>query len=50
MNTQMPVGYDNFRKVREGFYFVDKINIIRELLDSHFEVTLITHQAALEKR
>ena len=46
MNTnitkQLPVGVDNFKKLIEGFYFVDKTHFIANLLDSYSEVSLIT--------
>lgn len=39
----MPVGVDNFRElVENGYYFVDKTNFIKELLDNKNKVTLIT--------
>lgn len=39
----MPVGVDNFREmVAREYYFVDKTNFIRELLDNKNKVTLIT--------
>ena len=39
----MPVGMDNFSKIIENkYYFVDKTNFIKELLDNKNEVTLIT--------
>ena len=39
----MPVGVDNFREmVSRDYYFVDKTNFIRELLDNKNKVTLIT--------
>lgn len=39
----MPVGVDNFAKIIENkYYFVDKTNFIRELLDKKAMVTLIT--------
>ena len=39
----MPVGVDNFREmVAREYYFVDKTNFIRELLDNKAMVTLIT--------
>ena len=39
----MPVGVDNFREmVSRDYYFVDKTNFIRELLDNKAMVTLIT--------
>ena len=39
----MPVGVDNFREmVSRDYYFVDKTNFIKELLDSKNKVTLIT--------
>lgn len=42
MHKPMPVGVDDFKKVRENYYFLDKTNMIRELIDTHAEVTLIT--------
>ena len=42
MNTGMPIGIDDFKKVREHYYFVDKTDFIRQLIDNHSAVTLIT--------
>ena len=42
MSTAMPIGVDDFKKVRENYYFVDKTDFIRQLIDSHSDVTLIT--------
>ena len=42
MNKAMPIGVDDFKKVRESYYFVDKTDFIRQLIDSHSDVTLIT--------
>ncbi len=39
---RMPVGIDNFQKLRQGYYFVDKTSFIRDLIDGHSEATLIT--------
>ena len=38
----MPVGVDDFRRVRERYYYVDKTDFIRKLIDGHAQVTLIT--------
>lgn len=39
----MPVGIDDFKKLREeGYYFVDKTRFIKDFLDGHSNVTLIT--------
>lgn len=39
----MPVGVDNFREmISRDYYFVDKTNFIKELLDNKNKVTLIT--------
>ena len=27
MNTQMPIGIDDFKEVREHYYFIDKTNL-----------------------
>lgn len=43
MNCKMPIGIDDFGKIRnKEFYFVDKTAFIRQLIDSPREVTLIT--------
>ena len=42
MNTVMPIGVDDFKEVREKYYFVDKTDFIRQLIDKHSKVTLIT--------
>ena len=41
-HKRMPVGVDDFKKLREGYYFVDKTRFIQELIDGHSDVTLIT--------
>mgnify|MGYP002512321986 CR=1 FL=1 len=34
--VKLPIGIENFEKIRtEGFYYVDKTGLIRELLDSN---------------
>ncbi len=38
----MPVGVDDFKELRENYYLVDKTDFIRQLLDGHSKVTLIT--------
>lgn len=38
----MPIGVDDFKKVRDQYYFVDKSDFIRKLIDGHSEVTLLT--------
>ena len=38
----MPVGVDDFRQVREKYYYVDKTLFIKELLDKKGEVNLFT--------
>ena len=42
MNTQMPIGIDDFKEVRENYYFVDKTHFIQSLIDGHSKVTLLT--------
>lgn len=42
MRKPMPIGIDDFKKVRENYYLVDKTDIIRKLIDTHAEVTLFT--------
>ena len=40
---KLPIGIEGFEKIRkEGFYYVDKTGLIRELLDNWAEVNLFT--------
>ena len=40
---KLPIGIDNFSKLRtEGFYYVDKSNLITDLLHNWGEVNLFT--------
>lgn len=41
-NRNMPVGVDDFKEVCENYYMVDKTDFIRQLIDGHSKVTLIT--------
>ena len=38
----MPVGVDDFKALREKYYFVDKTEFLREIIDGHSAATLIT--------
>ncbi len=41
--AKLPIGIENFEKLRkEDFYYVDKTNLIKELLDNWSEVNLFT--------
>lgn len=42
MNKRMPVGVDDFKKMRESYYCIDKTEFIKQLIDGHSEVTLLT--------
>ena len=42
MRYRLPVGEDDFAKVRQEYYFVDKSPFIREFMDRHGAVTLFT--------
>ncbi|MCD7863507.1 MAG: AAA family ATPase [Lachnospiraceae bacterium] len=43
MKKRPPIGIDNFEKlVRDGFYYVDKTGMIKELLENWGEVNLFT--------
>ncbi len=39
---RMPIGVDDFKEAVTGYYYVDKTLFIKELLDHHSKVTLIT--------
>ncbi len=42
MTKSLPIGIDNFEElIRDGYYFVDKSLLIKELLDTKAKVTLI---------
>ena len=38
----LPVGVDDFKRLRQEYYFVDKTKFIQSLMDSHSTATLIT--------
>ena len=38
----MPVGVDDFRQVRQEYYYVDKTDFLKTLIDGHAQATLIT--------
>lgn len=43
MKKAVPIGVDNFAKIiRDGYYYIDKTMLIKELLDLKGEVNLIT--------
>lgn len=42
MNVRMPIGVDDFKELRENYYFIDKTDFIRQLIDDHSKVTFIT--------
>lgn len=43
MSKAMPIGVDDFKEViTENYYFVDKTDFIRQIIDKHSKVTLIT--------
>lgn len=43
MSIRFPLGLDNFSKIREGnYYYIDKTELIAELLNKEFEANLIT--------
>lgn len=47
--VKLPIGIENFEKIRtEGFYYVDKTGMIKELLDNWGEVNLFTRPGGLE--
>lgn len=42
MKKAMPIGIDDFGTLRQGYYFVDKTDFMRQLIDEHSAVTLLT--------
>lgn len=43
IKNKLPIGIENFEKIRtEGFYYIDKTGLIRELLQNWGEVNLFT--------
>ena len=43
MKKPLPIGIDNFEKIiKDGYYYVDKTMLIRELLELKGEVNLFT--------
>lgn len=42
MQQRMPVGIEDFKEIRSGYYYVDKTPLIKELLDHHTKAVLIT--------
>ena len=43
MKTRLPMGIENFKRIRtEGYYYVDKTLMIKELLDRQSYVSLFT--------
>lgn len=41
--VKLPIGIEDFVKIRtEGFYYVDKTGLIKELLESRGKVNLFT--------
>ncbi len=42
MHTAMPIGIDDFKEAREGYYVVDKTSFLSRFFPGHPKVTLIT--------
>lgn len=50
MQWTMPIGIDDFGKLRkEQYHFVDKTDFIRQLIDGHSAVTLLTRPRRFDK-
>ena len=41
-SRNLPIGVDDFKDLRQGYYFVDKTGFIQNLIDGHSKVTLFT--------
>ena len=51
LKKRLPVGIENFEKIRrDGFYYVDKTDLIKELLENWGEVNLFTRPRRFGKR
>ena len=47
---KLPIGIENFKKIRtEGYYYVDKTDVIRQILEDGCFVTLFTRPTSLWK-
>ena len=45
---KLPIGIENFKKIRtEGYYYVDKTDVIRQILEDGCFVTLFTRPTSL---
>ena len=43
LKIKLPVGIESFEEIRtEGFYYIDKTNLIRDLLEGWGKVNLFT--------
>ena len=50
MKKALPIGVDNFERViTDGYYYIDKTMLIKELLDLKGEVNLFTRPQALRQ-
>ena len=49
MHTAMPIGVDDFAKLREDYYLVDKTAILGDFVRDHAEVTLFTRSRRFGK-
>ncbi len=51
MQTRLPMGIENFKRIRtEGYYYVDKTGLIRDLLQNQAYVSLFTRPRRFGKR
>lgn len=47
---KLPIGIENFKKIRtEGYYYVDKTDVIRQILEDGCFVTLFTRSRRFGK-
>ena len=49
MKIRMPICIEDFKKVREQYYLVDKTRFIQQVLDEHGKVTLLTRPRCFGK-
>lgn len=51
MGIKLPIGIESFSEIRTGgYYYADKTQLIKQLLDASYKVNLITRPRQFGKR